>query len=206
LNGFSRRAGDWRYRAISGRWPGQLRGRAAQNNKSKEETPVGVWRKARTRTMVQVSAAALAACLSSGLAHANELVDATDPEKLVSVIRDLGYRAKLERDNVGDPLIKSSVGGTQFWIAFYGCNKVTNDGCGLLLYKVGFDLDEATELDVINRWNESQLIGRAYRDEVGDPWLEMAVNLEGGVTRANFEKTFELWDGALARFESHIRL
>ena len=39
-----------------------------------------------------------------------QIVDATDPERLVGIIQELGYRARLEVDGDGDPMIRSSVG------------------------------------------------------------------------------------------------
>ena len=51
-----------------------------------------------------------------------QIVDGTDPKALVAIIQDLGYRALLEVDGDGDPMIRSSVGGTQFAVVFYGCS------------------------------------------------------------------------------------
>ena len=105
---------------------------------------------------------------ASARVAADDLVDATDPKALVRIIEDLGYRADLEVDSEGDPLIRSSVGG------------------------------------VINRWNATRLFGRAYLDEVMDPWIELVLNLQGGVTRAQFESTFEWWGTSVGEFEEEI--
>jgi hypothetical protein len=149
-------------------------------------------------------ALALATATMSQTARAEEMVDATDPRRLVSIIRDMGYRAELERDEVGDPLIRSSVGGTRFAIVFYGCDDERHDNCDLLLYKVGYDMADGVELDVINEWNATQLVGRAHRDDVNDPWFEMSWNLKGGVSARNFESTFEWWETSVGEFERHI--
>lgn len=151
-----------------------------------------------------VLAIAASAALMSHPVAGEELLDAADPQKLVGMIRDLGYRAQLEKDAVGDPLIKSSVGGTRFAIIFYGCDEERHDACDFVLYKVGYDLHEGIELDLVNQWNATQLVGRAYRDDVDDPWLEMPWNLDGGVSRQNFESTFEWWELSVGQFEDHI--
>jgi hypothetical protein len=153
---------------------------------------------------VQTALVGLLVAMPSPIGVAKDLVDAADPDELVALIRDLGYRAELEIDAAGDPLIRSSVGGTKFAIIFYGCDEHRHDGCDFLLYKVGYDLDDGVDLDVVNAWNASQLVGRAYRDEVDDPWLEMAWNLTGGVSRRNFESTFGWWERTVAQFENHI--
>ena len=149
-------------------------------------------------------AALLAASLLAPAAVADELVDATDPRKLVSIIRALGHSADLETDEVGDPLIRSKVGGTRFAIVFYGCDEGHHDNCHFLLYRVGYDLAEGIALDVVNRWNATELVGRAYLDDVNDPWLEMAWNLRGGISASNFESTFEWWRISVGKFERHI--
>ena len=147
-----------------------------------------------------IAAVALAALY--GVPASAELVDATAPGTLVEVIQALGYRAKLDTDALGDPKIVSSVGGTDFSIYFYGCTE--NSACKALLFKVGYDLIDGTTLEVVNDWNETSLFGRAYLDEEGDPWVEMAVNMDGGVARFNFEDTFDWWEVVVGQFETHI--
>jgi len=130
-------------------------------------------------------------------------VDATDPQALVGIIRDLGYRAELEEDAEGDPLIRSSVGGTRFSLVFYGCND-THDACEIVLFKAGWELKNQVGIDVIYRWNATRLFGRAYLDDVMGPWIELRLNLRGGVTRAQFESTFEWWESSVGEFEDEI--
>jgi hypothetical protein len=132
-----------------------------------------------------------------------QIVDGTDPETLVSIIQDLGYRARLEVDGDGDPMIRSSVGGTQFAVVFYGCSE-KHDNCEILLFKAGYELNDNIGMDVINQWNATRLFGRAYLDEVNDPWLELTLNVNGGVTRTQFEKTFEWWESSVGEFEKQI--
>lgn len=146
--------------------------------------------------------ATLAACIALASPVLAESVDATDPEKLASLIRDLGYRATIEQDDVGDPMIRSSAGGIEFLIYFYGCDG--GERCRTVLFQVAYDLESGTTADVVENWNENMLFGRAYLDEESDPWLEMPVNLFGGVTSENFVDTFDWWETVLDDFESHI--
>lgn len=144
----------------------------------------------------------LAACAFLVPAVHAESVDATNPQQLVSIIQQLGYRATLEADGVGDPMIKSSVNGTDFAIYFYGCTY--NEACKSLLFKVGYDLANGIALAEIEDWNEGTLFGRAYLDDEADPWLEMPVNMDGGVSRHNFEDNYDWWDVIVNGFEDHI--
>lgn len=150
---------------------------------------------------IQILALGLGATMVHAQANA-ESVDATDPAQLTQVIQDLGYRAQLKTDNTGDPMITSSVAGTEFSILFYGCTD--NAACKVLLFKVGYDLPLGTTDQTINAWNADNLFGRAYLDDEDDPWLEMPVNMDGGISRANFEDTFDWWEVAVAKFQQHI--
>jgi len=136
-------------------------------------------------------------------ADTGQIVDGGNPEALVSIIQDLGYRAQLDVDADGDPMIRSSVGGTQFAVVFYGCSE-HHDDCQILLFKARYELDSKVGMSVINQWNASRLFGRAYLDDVSDPWLELVLNVHGGVTRQQFENTFEWWETSIGEFEDEI--
>lgn len=155
------------------------------------------------RRLVQFSAATVILAIAQ-ISFAEEIVDATSPKKLMAIIQDMGYRAKLDTDNVGDPVIESSVGGTDFFIQFFGCTSDRNDRCTLILFKVGYDMTDGTSLRHINEWNTNALVGRVYLDDEDDPWLEWAVNLDKGVSRKNFEESFNRWEIAVGEFEDHI--
>ena len=155
------------------------------------------------RMLARICAATVAVALAQS-SVAEELLDATNPERMASVIQELGYRAKLDVDDVGDPIIHSSVGGTDFVLQFFGCTEDNNDQCKLLLFKVGYDLSEGMTLEVVNSWNKKAVVGRAYLDDEGDPWFELEVNMNGGVSRQNFEITFDMWEDSVGDFEEYI--
>ena len=100
-------------------------------------------------------------------------------------------------------MIRSSVGGTRFSLVFYGCTD-RHDACEIVLFKAGWELKRKVGMEVINRWNATRLFGRAYLDDVMDPWIELVLNLRGGVTRAQFESTFEWWEHSIGEFEDEI--
>ena len=134
----------------------------------------------------------------------DEVIDASKPKKLAGIIQDLGYKAKLSKDAKGDPLISSSVGGSQFHIVFYGCSERRHNKCKVLLFKVGYDQEDGTSLDIINEWNATKVFGRAYMDEERDPWLEMPLVMDGGVTKEQFENVLDVWESIVGDFEMLI--
>jgi Putative bacterial sensory transduction regulator len=158
--------------------------------------------KQAARLATLAACTALASPVLAESTAAAESVDATEPETLASLIRELGYRASVEKDNAGDPMIRSSAGGVDFQIYFFGCEG--GERCRSLLFQAGYNLESGTTVDVVEAWNEDVLFGRAYLDDEADPWVEMPVNLFGGVNRENFADTFDWWETVIGDFQRHI--
>ena len=135
-------------------------------------------------------------------AHA-QMVRAQDPQTLVAALQNAGYRATLGTDRVGDPMITSAVGGTNFEIFFYNCTD--HKACATIQFHSGYDLTNPVTLDRINEWNRTKRFGRAFLDKENDPILEMDVDLDdGGLSRALFIDNLEFWSSILGEFERHI--
>ncbi|MBR9764364.1 MAG: YbjN domain-containing protein [Rhodobacteraceae bacterium] len=130
------------------------------------------------------------------------LVSAADPEGMVQVLQDLGYRASLEADGVGDPMIRSASSGTGFNIYFYGC--VDNAGCDSIMFSSGFDLAEGMELATINDWNQDSVVAGAYLDDEGDPYLQSYILTRSGIPTEVFEYALGEWEYALGDFLEFI--
>ena len=56
----------------------------------------------------------------------------------------------------------------------------------------------------MNQWNEDQRFGAAYVAGDGQVILHWSVNIDGGITRANFEDSFDIWRLTLGEFSDHI--
>jgi hypothetical protein len=150
---------------------------------------------------LSLALSAPAALCESPLAALFKTVDATDPARLAEILRDEGYRAKVERDDVGDPKISSSSQGVDWTIFFYDCD---GDRCKSIQFAIAFDTEDGVPLELVNRWNRDNRFAKAYLDDENDPFLEYDVNLVGGVTRNNFADTLGLWEGLLGNFMRHI--
>lgn len=118
----------------------------------------------------KVLAAVLAATVA-GAAHAATPVQAggiTGPE-LVAILQDAGYRAQLQPDADGEPLVRTGMGGVDVAILFYDCN--AEHRCNSLQFSAGFDLPEGTTDAVINGFNRDFRYARAFLDDERDPFL-----------------------------------
>jgi hypothetical protein len=151
---------------------------------------------------ITVASALVLGMAVSATTSAQTLVSAENPRKIASLIQDLGFQAKLGEDDVGDPVIHSSSGGVEFNIYFYDCTD--NERCKSLHFSAGYDLPDGTTLETLQAWNADKRFASAYADHENDPFLQMDINTEGGITEQNFESWFRFWQALKGEFEAYI--
>lgn len=142
----------------------------------------------------------LAAGLSVTTVQAAPLVDASNPDTIVQMMRGFGS-ATLESDEYGDPLITGRIDGNKYGIYFYNCED--NKDCENVQFSAawaGYDVS----MHQMNEWNKTQLYGTAYLDKDGDPSIDLTVNLKYGVSRENFDDTIDWWVLTIKEFEKYI--
>jgi len=146
-------------------------------------------------------AAAALATVSAPAAAEN--VRPQDPGSLVRALQANGYAATLKTDNIGDPLIESSVAGSAFEIFFYNCKD--HKECATIQFHSAYRMKEPVSLERLNEWNMKSRFGNAYRRADGGIVLEMDVDLDdGGVAPLLFIDNLEFWETILPGFEKHI--
>lgn len=118
------------------------------------------------RTAVLLAAVLAAVPLSAPAAEGRGI---TGPE-LADILQEEGYRAKLDTDGEGDPMISSRMGGLDIYVYFYDCNPAKR--CGSLQFSVGLDLADGTTHEVINEFNTAFRYVRAFLDHEMDPFMQ----------------------------------
>jgi Putative bacterial sensory transduction regulator len=137
----------------------------------------------------------------AGTAQA-QMVTAKNPQSIVSALQNAGYKAELTKDGTGDPMIKSSSGGSSFAIFFFGCTK--NVDCATIQLFAGYS-DKKVTLSQMNDWNSKKRFGRAYLADSGAARIEMDIDLDdGGLSAKLFEDNVEFWVVTMSAFEKHI--
>lgn len=129
-------------------------------------------------------------------------IDASSEQLIADFLQKEGYQAKLEVLDDGEPVIRSSEAGSDFSIYFYDCTNGTN--CKTIQFFTAYDLDNGMTMDQVNTWNREFRFGKVYLDDENDPFLEMDVNLDYGVSEGNFLDTLDWWTVVLGRFEEYI--
>lgn len=130
-------------------------------------------------------------------------VRAQDIDSVVSAMQEAGYRAQRDTDNVGDPMIRSATGGSDFSVYFYNCTD--HEDCRTIQFHAGYSEPEGATLEKMNAWNKDNRFGRAYLDDDGSAHIQMDIDLDdGGLSQALFEDNLEFWNEVMGRFETEI--
>lgn len=150
-----------------------------------------------------LTAALAGIALQSAPAMAEPLVKA-DPQQIATVLRDAGYKAKIDKDSTGDPMIESGASGYVFFIYFYGCQEAKN--CTTLQFEASFDPGNRTiTLEDINAYNLARRFGTGAIAKNGEPIIRMDIDLEdGGMSKELFLDNFEFWEVSISRFADMV--
>jgi hypothetical protein len=128
-----------------------------------------------------------------------------DPASLVAAVQKAGYPAELGKDPTGDPMITSSVPGTKFVVLFYNCTNHLD--CTTIQFQTAWAMTVKPQLAMANEWNRKHRFARAYIDDVGDPGLQMDVNLDkGGMSPALFRDNLAVWTAILDAFKKQFSI
>ena len=135
-------------------------------------------------------------------AHA-ELVNAANPETIKAIVESQGWPATIVAKEGDDPYIESNRGGLKFLVLFMNCEEGQN--CKTLQYYMGFSDAKDVTLERLNQWNKEKRFARAYKDDAGDPVLEMDVDLDfQGIPRENVGETFNTWASLMDSFRAYV--
>ncbi|HUS52634.1 MAG TPA: YbjN domain-containing protein [Thermohalobaculum sp.] len=143
--------------------------------------------------------ALMAAALAAPTAQAGEIVDATDPAAVLEIALSHGA-ASLKKDAMGDPLIEGRIEDKGYRLVFYDCDEGRE--CKSIMFAAVWELENLTDASMAD-WNREQRFGKAFIDEDGRATVEMNVNLNGGVTRANLDDTMDWWKLILVEFPEY---
>ena len=135
-------------------------------------------------------------------AHA-ELVNAANPETIKAIVESQGWPATIVAKEGDDPYIESNRGGLKFLVLFMNCDG--GERCKTLQYYMGFSDAKDVTLERLNQWNKEKRFARAYKDDAGDPVLEMDVDLDfAGIPRENVGETFNTWASLMDSFRAYV--
>lgn len=132
-----------------------------------------------------------------------EMIDIGKPETIVKWLQDNGYKAELDKDDLGDPLIVSGSSGTTFVIYFYECEN--GKDCRSLQFEASYGVKKKNNYENINKYNKEFRWGKGHIDKEGDPILRMDIDAEQRViSSVMFEQHMSVWEETMGNFEGVI--
>lgn len=131
-----------------------------------------------------------------------QTVNAEDPDRLVYLLQNEGYLATVGTDDVGDPKISGKISGTNYNIFFYDCTN--NAKCLTIQFQAAYDMSNGMSLARANQWNSEKRYASVFLDDEMDPFLQMDMNIDFGVSEKNFVDNFTLWTQMIESFEEFI--
>jgi len=152
------------------------------------------------RPALSALAAFVAMAIPATPAAAQEIVDGGRIDAIIAVARNYGS-ATIDTQHDGNPKIAGRMSGVPYSVFFLNC--ATQTTCNDMNFYAGF-LGAKLPPEKINRWNQDKRFGKAYLDQDGDAVIEMDVNIQDGVTRANMSQTFAIWRLLMDQFTRFI--
>lgn len=147
--------------------------------------------------------AALALATSSTAALA-ENISAKNPQIIADILKSQGLPADVKTAGQEAPYIESVHDNLKFIILFMNCDD-SNRQCKTIQFYMGYKDAKKTTLEQLNSWNKEKRFARAYRDDEGDPVLEMDVDLDfAGIPRENVGEAVNTWKALMNAFRTHI--
>lgn len=175
------------------------RARFAANDGSRSQVFIqGVYMK-----RLILSVGCLFAALGLVPAAQAQMVTSQSPASVAAAMQSAGFRAEVTTDDTGDPMIRSSSGGSAFAVFFYGCTK--NTACTTVQFFAGYSEPGNASLSRLNEWNTTARFARAYLTDKGAARIEMDLDLDvGGMSRQLFLDNLSVWTVLMSKFEKHI--
>jgi hypothetical protein len=139
-------------------------------------------------------AATLAVTVGALPAHA-----AVTAQEVARALEAKGHHATITKDDDGDPKVTSSVDDVHLSVFFYGCDHTTR--CTSITFQSAFHVEGGLALEKVNVWNRDKRFLKTWLDKVNDPYCEMDVDAEQGLTPAQLVNAVTLWESHLAEYK-----
>ena len=133
-----------------------------------------------------------------------ELVSSRSPEAIAGIIRGMGMPAKIIKKPGENPYIESNYNTLKYLVFFMTCDE-GGTNCKTVQYYLGFSDAKDASLEKLNAWNRDHRFARAYRDNEGDPVLEMDLDLDfNGLPRENIVESLRTWQSLMDQYQTYL--
>lgn len=99
-------------------------------------------------------------------------------------------------------IIRTASSGLKFDVQFYNCDM--DSGCEDLNFIAVFENKRQTSWEVINKWNQNRLLGRAFLADDGGAALDHPIVEFGDLSDDTWSIVMARWDREMSRFAREI--
>jgi hypothetical protein len=121
------------------------------------------------------------------------------PQEVARALEAKDHPAKIGIDDDGDPKVTSTIDDVHLTVFFYGCDH--GQTCQSITFQSAFHVDGGVPLEKINGWNRDKRFLKTWLDKVNDPYCEMDVDAEAGLTPTQLVNYVGLWESHLAEYK-----
>ncbi|MCB2112396.1 MAG: YbjN domain-containing protein [Parvularculaceae bacterium] len=158
--------------------------------------------------MLRISAAIAASILVVSPPAYAQSKSALTAAEIETVLSDAGLGVTMvEEARSGSPVAHVVLGDVQYWVRALDCAGAPT-ACSTLVFFANFSLGRdaaSSDFEIVNRFNDSQVFGRAYvipgKNEVG---VDYVIELDGGVSMENISRNIARWADVIGAFISHF--
>lgn len=148
--------------------------------------------------------AAPAKAAPASAANASAMISAKNPKAVFDVVRSVYPDATLGKADNGSAKIEYTEDKIITTIRFMNCQE-DGSNCTTLNFYAGWANTGFKSLDRINEYNANRRFSRAYLDDVGDPCVEMDLDLDfAGLPRQNVVEYLNTWSLTIHDFRDFI--
>ena len=149
---------------------------------------------------------ALGTALLLPSAHAFEtrkssVIDKVTARDVSAMLQMKGHEIEQKVDDMGDPLLNVKAPDLNYQVIFYNC---TSNVCDTVQFRAMWPKDTKFTTDVLNDFNRTNRLGRAYLDSDRDPTIELMIEMRGGVTPEQLSFQHDRFLQAGSNFRAHL--
>lgn len=146
--------------------------------------------------------------LAPQASSASQPMMAAEPEAIAALLEAQGYKTQVSKLPSGTPQViaNDATGSTNiFMIRFYDCDN-NHEHCSSVQFLGGHHAlpqgATQTSESIANNWNSGNTrYVFAYVNAAQELWIEMDLNMAGGVTRQYFLSMLHIWVNKSSQFE-----
>ena len=123
-------------------------------------------------------------------------------DEVAAVLRDYGVRAKISKDDEGDPMIESAISGVNYLVLFHGCE--SKPRCGSLEFSATLEMEAPVPQSVVNTWHNTKRFSSITQLKPDELTFTMDVFIEKGASTELLAGYLSVWETMLGEFLRHV--